>query len=215
MTERAVPTQECSTPKRNDDDVRSTLVQRVHDSIDVRCSILEGALLDEVAGAVRVVIDAARRRSTIIFIGNGGSSADAGHLAAELLGRFRVDRDPLPAIALADNTAAVTAIGNDYGYADVFSRQIAGVARPGDVLVGLSTSGKSANVVRAFETARALGLTTVALTGAGGGCLLGLADHCLRIPSEDTARIQECHMLLGHAMCELVEGALLPRVFST
>jgi D-sedoheptulose 7-phosphate isomerase len=215
MTEPAVTIEEDSTPERHDRDVRATLVQRVRDSIDVRRSILEAGLLDEVAAAIDVVINAAQRRSTIFFIGNGGSSADAGHLAAELLGRFRVDRKPLAAVALADNTAAMTAIGNDYGYADVFSRQLAGVARPADVLVGLSTSGNSPNVVRAFETAHDLGLTTVALTGASGGCLLGLADHCLRIPSEDTARIQECHMLLGHTMCELVEGAILSPLFHT
>jgi len=189
-------------------DVQSRFTQRVLDSIDVQRSLLEADLLDEIALAVSVVVDAARRRSTIFFIGNGGSSADAGHLAAELLGRFRMDRKPLAAVALADNTAAMTAIGNDFGYSEVFSRQLAGVAHPGDVLIGLSTSGDSPNIMRAFEVAPDLGVTTVALTGASGGRLRGLADHCLRIPSEDTARIQECQLLLGHTVCELVEDAL-------
>jgi len=191
-----------------DDQLQSTVEQRVLDSIEVRRSLLEGGVLGEVAAAARVVIDAARRRSTIFFIGNGGSSADAGHLAAELLGRFRIDREPLAALALADNTAAMTAIGNDYGYAEVFSRQLRGVSHPGDVLVGLSTSGNSPNMVRAFEVAPQLGVTSVALTGAGGGRLLRLADHCVRIPSEETARIQECQVLLGHTLCEIVEDAV-------
>jgi D-sedoheptulose 7-phosphate isomerase len=126
-----------------------------------------------------------------------------------------VDRPPLAAMALADNTAAMTAIGNDYGYAEVFARQLSGVAHPGDVMIGLSTSGNSPNVVRAFEDAPALGINTIALTGASGGRLLGLADHCLRVPSNDTARIQECHVLLGHTLCELVEHALFPTLILT
>jgi D-sedoheptulose 7-phosphate isomerase len=215
MTEPTASTEKVPASKPVEDELRSMLAQRVHESIDVRRSLLEAGLLDEVAAAVRVVIDAARRRSTIFFIGNGGSSSDAGHLAAELLGRFRMDREPLAAMALADHTAAMTAIGNDYGYSEVFSRQLSGVAHRGDLLIGLSTSGNSPNVVRAFEVARELGVTTVALTGASGGCLLGLADHCLRIPSEDTARIQECHVLLGHTLCELVEDAVFPSLVST
>src|ERR1700730_8300265 len=171
MTDAMTNTEVAAAPSPSEDKLRSTLAQRVHDSIDVRCRLLEAGLLDDVAVAVSVVIDAARRGSTIFFIGNGGSSADAGHLAAELLGRFRIDREPLAAIALADNTAAMTAIGNDYGYAEVFSRQLRGVSHPGDVLVGLSTSGNSPNMVRAFEVAPQLGVTSVALTGAGGGRL--------------------------------------------
>ena len=190
-------------------DLESILTRRVLDSIAIRQSMLAGDLLRDAAIAARVVVEAARRRSTIFFIGNGGSSADAGHLAAELLGRFYVDRAPLPAIALADTTAAVTAIGNDYGYDDVFARQLAALARPGDVVVGLSTSGNSTNVVRAFERARVLNATSIALTGETGGVLAGVSDYCLRIPSTDTARIQECHVLIGHTICELVERDLL------
>jgi D-sedoheptulose 7-phosphate isomerase len=215
MTDPTASAGKVSGLEPTENELQSTLAQRVHDSIEVRRNLLEAGLLDGVAAAIRVVIDAARRRSMIFFIGNGGSSADAGHLAAELLGRFRMDREPLAAMALADNTAAMTAIGNDYGYAEVFSRQLCGVAHPGDVLIGLSTSGNSPNVVRAFEVAPRLGVATVALTGASGGALLGLADHCLRIPSEDTARIQECHVLLGHTLCELVEDAVLPALVLT
>jgi D-sedoheptulose 7-phosphate isomerase len=190
--------------------LRQVLVRRVEDSITVRRNLLASDLLDRVATATQVVIAAARRRSTVFFFGNGGSATDAGHLCAELLGRFYRDREPLAAIALADNTAAMTAIGNDYGYDDVFARQLAGLAKAGDVAIGLSTSGNSGNVVRAFDVTRQLGLTSIAFTGATGGRLAKVADHCLTVPSTDTPRIQECHMLLGHTMCELVEHQLFP-----
>jgi D-sedoheptulose 7-phosphate isomerase len=190
--------------------LHQTLVQRVEDSIDVRRTLLAGDLLERVAAAAQVVVAAARRRSTVFFFGNGGSATDAAHLCAELLGRFYRDREPLPGVALADNTAAMTAIGNDYGYDYVFSRQLAGLAKAGDVVIGLSTSGNSRNVVRAFEVAHQLGVVSIALTGATGGSLAEVADHCLRVPSTDTPRIQECHMLLGHTICELVERELFP-----
>lgn len=144
----------------------------------------------------------------MLFFGNGGSASDAGHLAAELLGRFRLERQSLAAVCLSDHTAAATAIGNDYGYDEVFARQVAGLGRPGDVAVGLSTSGSSRNVVRGLETAREHGLVTVALTGAGGGKVAAVVDVCVRVPSEDTPRIQELCMLLGHTLCELVEQEL-------
>jgi D-sedoheptulose 7-phosphate isomerase len=190
---------------------RALLVDRVEDSIRVRQRLLANGVLDGVVAATEVLVAAARRRSTAFFFGNGGSSADAGHLAAELLGRFYFDRPPLPAVALADTTAAMTAIGNDYGYKEVFARQLAGLARAGDVAVGLTTSGNSPNVVRAFEVARKLGVITIAMTGADGGRAAEAADHRIRVPSTDTPRIQECHVLLGHTMCELVEAELFTR----
>jgi D-sedoheptulose 7-phosphate isomerase len=178
-------------------------------------SIAGGQRLLEHSDAIAATADAAARvvgslraGGKVMFFGNGGSASDAGHLAAELLGRFTLQRRSLAAACLSDHTAATTAIGNDYGFDEVFSRQVAGLGRPGDVAVGLSTSGNSANVVRGLEAARDCGLVTIALTGAGGGKLAGMVDVCIRVPSEDTPRVQELCMLLGHTLCELVEVEL-------
>src|SRR5215207_129265 len=182
---------------------------RVQESIEAARRLLDSdalALTAAAAGRVAVCLAAGGK---VLMFGNGGSASDAGHLAAELLGRFFVDRRPLAAVALADTTAAMTAISNDYGYLEVFARQIRGLGRPGDVAVGLSTSGTSGNVVRGLEAARELGLVTVAFTGASGGKLVDLADVCVRVPSEDTPRVQELCMLLGHTLCEIVERELV------
>lgn len=144
----------------------------------------------------------------IIFCGNGGSAADAQHLSAELMGRFMIDRDPLPALSLTVDTSALTAIGNDYGYEYVFSRQLKGIGVEGDVLVGMSTSGNSKNVVQAFQVAQKLGIKTIALTGQGGGELVALADVLIAIPSHKTNHIQEAHIAIGHLMCQAIEGDL-------
>jgi D-sedoheptulose 7-phosphate isomerase len=143
----------------------------------------------------------------ILWCGNGGSAADAQHLAAELVGRFRHCRRALPSIALTADTSVLTAIANDCGFADVFDRQLEALCAPGDVVVGISTSGKSRNVCAALERARALGAFTIAMTGQTGGRLAASADVCLCVPSSDTARIQEGHILLGHILCEWVELA--------
>lgn len=143
-----------------------------------------------------------------IFCGNGGSAADAQHLAAELMGRFLIDRAPLAAMALNVNTSTITAIGNDFGYDEVFERQLRGIGRAGDVLIGLSTSGNSKNVVRALEAAKELGILTIALVGEGGGRMGEIADIVVRVPSSSTPRIQEMHIAVGHALCEWVEAAL-------
>lgn len=140
-----------------------------------------------------------------LFFGNGGSAADAQHLAAEFLGRYLRQRDPLPALALNANSSAVTAIANDYGYELVFARQLEALAAPGDVAVAISTSGNSPSVIQAVLCARRLGLFTIALTGASGGCLRNLVDALIAAPSDETPRIQECHILIGHAMCDAVE----------
>jgi D-sedoheptulose 7-phosphate isomerase len=141
----------------------------------------------------------------ILWCGNGGSAADCQHLAAEIVGRFRRERSGLPSIALTTDSSILTAVANDYGYNCVFSRQVEALARPGDVLVGISTSGKSQNVVMALEQGRSMGVTTVALTGEGGGKMGGIADHTLAVSSTETARIQEAHILVGHMLCEWVE----------
>ncbi|MEN3358944.1 MAG: D-sedoheptulose 7-phosphate isomerase [Mycobacteriales bacterium] len=182
----------------------------LREAIEVSRRLLDSAAVEQVAVVAGCLAAALRAGGKVIFFGNGGSASDAGHLAAELLGRFRFDRAPLAAIALPDGTAAMTAIGNDYGYDDVFARQLRALARPGDVAVGLTTSGNSGNVVRAVEAARELGVLTVVLTGASGGKVADLADHCVRVPSDDTARVQEACVHLGHTLCELVERHLNP-----
>lgn len=168
------------------------------------------ALLPALTAAAEAMIAAYRAGGKAIFFGNGGSAADAQHLAAEFLGRYLQDRPALPSLALAVNTSVVTAIGNDYGYDRVFARQIEAWARPGDVAVGLSTSGNSANVVAALAAARERGCRTIAFTGEGGGKMAAAAEILLAVPSRETPRIQECHMLMGHALCQAVEQALFP-----
>jgi D-sedoheptulose 7-phosphate isomerase len=139
------------------------------------------------------------------FCGNGGSAADAQHLAAEFSGRFYIDRKALPAEALHCNTSYLTAVANDYSYDVIYSRLLSGVGTAGDILIGLSTSGNSKNIVNAFETARQTGITTIGFTGATGGAMKNLSDHLFNIPSTDTPRIQEAHMLIGHIICQRVE----------
>jgi D-sedoheptulose 7-phosphate isomerase len=156
----------------------------------------------------RVIERCLRAGGKVMFCGNGGSAADAQHLAAELMGRFLADRAPLASVALTVDTSALTAIGNDYGFENVFARQVRGLGRPGDVLVGISTSGSSANVVAAFEAAHEIGIETIALTGGGGGKMALIARHLINAPSLSTPRIQELHIAIGHTICELVEDAL-------
>ena len=144
----------------------------------------------------------------ILFIGNGGSASDAQHLAAEIVGRFEKDRSGLAAIALTTDSSTLTSIANDYGFDSVFSRQVEALAQKGDVLVAISTSGNSQNIVNAVEAARAKGATTVGLLGKDGGSVKGLVDHALIVPSDNTARIQEAHILIGHILCQLIEESL-------
>ncbi len=157
-----------------------------------------------------VMVEALQQGRRILWCGNGGSAADAQHLAAELSGRFYYDRPPLNSEALHCNTSYLTAVANDYGYDLIYSRMINGSCRQGDVLVGLSTSGNSKNIVNAFRKARELGVTTIALTGETGGEMKALADHLINVPSQDTPRIQECHIMLGHIICEIVEARMFP-----
>lgn len=150
-------------------------------------------------------IEALSVGNKVIFCGNGGSAADSQHLAAELMGRYKIDRAPLPALALTVDTSALTAIGNDYGYEKVFSRQLRGIGAEGDVLVGISTSGNSKNILDAFDVAKELGIRTAAFTGEGGGAMKEKADLCLTVPSSVTNNIQEMHIACGHIICGLVE----------
>jgi D-sedoheptulose 7-phosphate isomerase len=161
-----------------------------------------------IEAAAAAIIRSLRAGGKVIFCGNGGSAADAQHLAAELMGRYLKDRAPLPALALTVDTSALTAIANDYGYVEVFARQLRGIGRRGDVLVGISTSGRSPNVVKAFETARELGISTIAFTGMPGGRLAEAADIAIRVPAGRTNSIQEMHIVVGHMLCGFVEEAL-------
>jgi len=188
-----------------------TVRQRLRDSIEATRRLLDSECVEQVADVAERIVAALRAGHKVLFFGNGGSSMDAGHLAAEMLGRFHYDRPPLPAVSLPDATAALTAIGNDYSYEDVFARQLRALALPGDVAVGLTTSGNSGNVLRAVETARELGVLSVVLTGSGGGTVRGLADVCVRVPTDETPRVQEACMHLGHTICEIVERRMYPR----
>ena len=155
----------------------------------------------------RKITEAVMDGKKVLWCGNGGSAADAQHLAAEFVGRFRRERKPLASIALTTDTSILTSIGNDYGYDQVFSRQVLALAEPGDVVVGISTSGNSRNVVEALEAARERGAFVVAMTGAGGGKMAALADAIVCVPTDDTARVQEGHILCGHMLCDWVELA--------
>jgi D-sedoheptulose 7-phosphate isomerase len=185
------------------------LRERVQEAIHVCQALLED---EEVASTVEAVVEAIvasiSNGGKVLLCGNGGSAADAQHLAAELVGRFCLDRQPYPALALSDNIAAVTAVGNDFDYADVFSRAVRGFGNPGDVLIGLSTSGRSQNVIEALEAGRDRGLVTIALVGEPGSPMEQACQYVLGIPGPNTARIQEGQMLLGHTIFELVEREL-------
>ncbi len=175
-------------------------------SIDTKQSILQNeGLLKTIAASVDVIVNAFRNGKRVYFCGNGGSAADAQHLAAEFSGRFYTDRKALPAEALHCNTSYLTAVANDYGFDEIYSRLIDGIGEQGDVLVGLSTSGNSPNILKAFKTAKKKEMTTIGFTGKSGGEMRQLCDHLINIPSTDTPRIQESHIMVGHIICQLVE----------
>ena len=184
---------------------------RLATAIAIKQEIAAGTCPEQVLDIARLMIAALRSGNKVMFFGNGGSAQDAGHLSAELMGRFSFDRPGLSAMSLPDATAAMTAIGNDYSYSEVFTRQVLAAGRPGDVAVGLTTSGNSDNVVQALAAAAKAGMATVALTGAGGGKAADAATITVRVPTTDTARVQEACMHLGHVICEMVEAALFPR----
>lgn len=177
--------------------------QRFDDHLDTYTKMREH--FDQIQAAATLCKDALDAGHKVLFCGNGGSAADSQHLAAELVGRFVKERRSLPAIALTTDTSILTAVANDYAYDDVFARQVEGLGQAGDVLVGISTSGNSKNVVKAVEEAKKKGLKTIAFTGQGGGRLGELCDVTVAVPSKVTARIQEMHILAGHIICELVE----------
>ena len=181
---------------------------RIRESAAAIEALLDPACLAALSDAAERMAAAVHGGGKVLLFGNGGSAADATHIAAELVGRFLADRRALPALSLSDNTSAVTAIGNDYGYEHVFARQVEAHAAAGDVALGISTSGRSANVLAGLATARRLGLVTIGLTGADGGPMAESTDVCLRVPADTTPRIQEAHTVVAHILCELIERGI-------
>ena len=190
-------------------DLSQRVIESIKESISAKERLLNSAeTVATIARVSEVLIESLRAGHKLLLFGNGGSAADAQHIAAEFVGRFAFDRPALPALALSVNTSALTAIGNDYGFDQVFSRQIEALGASGDVAIGISTSGSSPNVLQGLTTARKIGLHTVAFSGDGGGKIMGAADHCICAPSKETPRIQECHILIGHVISQLVEHAI-------
>lgn len=190
----------------------SFIQSKLKASVQLKQEVLNNTeLLETLNTVVEKIIQAYRNNNKVLWCGNGGSAADSQHLAAELSGRFYYDRAPLSSEALHVNTSYITAVANDYSYDVIYSRLIQAMGQPGDVLIGLSTSGNSGNVIKAFETAREKGMITVGFTGQTGGKMKAVSDYLINIPSTDTPRIQEVHMLLGHTLCEMVELALFPK----
>jgi D-sedoheptulose 7-phosphate isomerase len=183
---------------------------RLQETIRVKQDMLDSECIDQAATVAAAMVASLRNGGKVLFFGNGGSSMDAGHLAAELSGRFYRDRPGLAGISLSDSTAAVTAIANDYTYDNVFARQVRALGRSGDVAVGLTTSGNSRNVIEALNAADEIGIFTVALTGQSGGKVAGTVDVCIQVPSNDTPRVQEACMHLGHTICEIIEQEMFP-----
>ncbi|MFZ5374739.1 MAG: D-sedoheptulose 7-phosphate isomerase [Campylobacterota bacterium] len=186
--------------------MKNYIIKQIADSAATKQAILENdALVERLVAVARACVDVYKNGKKILIAGNGGSAADAQHFAAELVGRYGFDRPSLPSIALTTDSSNLTAIGNDYGYEYVFSRQLEGLAQEGDLFIGISTSGNSQNVINAFESAKVRGVTTVALVGRDGGKMAAMADYAIVIPSNATPRIQESHLLIEHMICDIIE----------
>ena len=180
----------------------------IEKSIETKQEIQKDDYLINIIKISEIITNAFKSGNKVLFCGNGGSAADAQHLAAEFSGRFYKDRKALPSDALHCNTSYLTAVANDYSYEDIYSRIIEGTGVKGDVLIGISTSGNSKNIVKAFEVSKSLGVITVGLTGITGGNMKNVSDYIIQVPSNDTPRIQECHIMIGHILCEIVENNL-------
>ena len=187
--------------------MRDRIKEILLESIQVKEELLH-TKVGEILGIAEVIIDSLKKNGKVILFGNGGSAADSQHIAAELVGRFKKDRNAIAAISLTTNTSILTSLANDYGYDVVFAKQVEALGQKNDVAIGISTSGKAKNVACAIKQAKKMGLKTVALTGGDGGELAKLADISLLVPSSVTARIQEAHITIGHIICELIEQAL-------
>ena len=190
--------------------MKEIIVQAFEESVRVKQAFLRDNI-DALVRATDAIVAAFRNGNKLLLFGNGGSAADAQHIAAEFVNRFRIERPPLPAIALTTDSSALTSIANDYDYAEIFAKQVRALGKAGDIAIAISTSGNAANVLSAVEASRALKITTIGLTGGSGGKLAGNVDHLLRVAeSQNTARIQETHILIAHVICELVDMQLFP-----
>ena len=187
--------------------MREVVIRELEDGAKIRTTMAQ-TLSDIIAKAAQIILDAYKAGRKVFLIGNGGSAADAQHIAAELAGRFKLERTGLPAIALTTNTSVLSALANDYGYEKVFSHQLEALAKDKDVLIAITTSGTSPNILKAVEMAHSKGVTVIGLTGAKGGKLKDSADLTIMVPSDDTPRIQEAHITIGHIICHLVEKRL-------
>jgi len=186
--------------------MKNYIKDQIKKSYETKQAIYENeALLNKIEEVAQMCVDLYKGDKKTILAGNGGSAADAQHIAAELVGRYGFDRPSIPSLALTTDTSNLTAIGNDYGYDQVFSRQLEGMGQAGDIFIGISTSGNSVNIIKAFESAKKKGITTVALTGRDGGEMAKMADVALVVPSNSTPRIQESHILIGHIICDIIE----------
>jgi D-sedoheptulose 7-phosphate isomerase len=199
-----------TTEQARREPVTGLVRRRIEESIAVKQQLLEGTVADQAVQLAAVATSCLRTGGKLLIFGNGGSAADATHMAAEFVGRFGYDRGPLAALSLTENAAAVTAIGNDYTFDEIFARQIRAFGQAGDVAIAISTSGASRNVVSALQVAGEMGMRTAALTGNRGGPVANVTELCLEMPSGTTARVQECYLLVAHIVCELVERALFP-----
>ena len=203
----------CNKANYNYNSTNMNIVQqKLLESAEVKRQIVDNhIIIEQVLSVADNIIECFKAGGSVYFCGNGGSAADAQHLAAELSGRFYYDRQPLPSDALHCNTSFLTAVANDYSFDEVYARLINGIGLKGDILVGLSTSGNSKNIIKAFEQCRIKGIKTIAMTGQTGGLLHNIADTCICVPSTDTPRIQESHITLGHIICEIIESTLFPK----
>ncbi|OYT98998.1 MAG: phosphoheptose isomerase [Burkholderiales bacterium PBB1] len=192
--------------------IKSTILSQMAETQAVMAAMASDVKLVQTLETVaEACVKSLGQRGKLLFMGNGGSAADSQHLAGELVSRFAYDRPGLSAVALTVDTSILTAIGNDYGYESLFSRQVEALGQPGDVLFGFTTSGKSPNILKALRTARAMGLVTVGMTGNRGEAITQLVDHCVEIPSACTPNIQEGHIVVGHIICGLIEASIFPK----
>ena len=189
-------------------ELKDKLKSIITKSIETKQEILKDEYLGNIIEISEIITSAFRNGNKVLFCGNGGSAADAQHLAAEFSGRFYKDRKALPSDALHCNTSYLTAVANDYSYDDIYSRIMEGTGVKGDVLIGISTSGNSKNILKAFQISKSLGVITIGLTGTTGGLMKNVSDYIIQVPSSDTPRIQECHIMIGHILCEIVENNL-------
>jgi D-sedoheptulose 7-phosphate isomerase len=190
----------------------SDIKKNISESIQVKQNILENPeLLSKISQVSQEIINAFKNDKKVLFCGNGGSAADAQHIAAELSGRFYFDREPLFAEALHVNTSYITAVANDYSYDEIYSRLVKAKGRAGDILIGISTSGNSKNVIKALEVANEIGMISVGMTGKTGGKMKDICKYLINVPSTDTPRIQEAHIMIGHIICEIVEKVLFEK----